>query len=150
MTARLKKYKSIIKKKKKKNDETKLNTVEILISKTLIDSYISHDEFFSVNSVLREYSEIKVKNKKFCGTHYTSLLDISRKKFERNGIETIVNNNAIFWLNEKHIEEGLDHKNLQEITIKYHSNYRKHRYEPVNEPKRNDEIKILETKQQSK
>ena len=102
MTARLKKYKSIIKKKKKKNDEigflvkTKLNTVEILISKTLIDSYISHDEFFSVNSVLREYSEIKVKNKKFCGTHYTSLLDISRKKFERNGIETIVNNNAIF------------------------------------------------------
>ena len=37
----------------------KLNTIEIIISKTLIDSYISHDEFVSVNSVLREYNEIK-------------------------------------------------------------------------------------------
>ena len=36
-----------------------LNTIEFLISKSLIDSYISHDEFFSVNNVLREYSEIK-------------------------------------------------------------------------------------------
>ena len=32
----------------------KLNTIEILISKALIDSYISHDEFVSVNNVLRE------------------------------------------------------------------------------------------------
>ena len=35
----------------------------------------------------------------------------------------------MFWLNEKHIEEGLDHKNLREITAKYNSNHRKHRYE---------------------
>ena len=27
------------------------------------------------------------------------------------------------WLNEKHTEEGLDNKNLQEITIKYHSSH---------------------------
>ena len=26
---------------------------------TLIDSYISHDEFVSVNNLLREYNEIK-------------------------------------------------------------------------------------------
>ena len=47
--ARIKKYKSIIKKKKKKNDKivllrkNKLNTIEVLISKALIDSYINHD-----------------------------------------------------------------------------------------------------------
>ena len=35
----------------------KLNTIEVLISKTLIDSYISHDETISVNNVLREYNE---------------------------------------------------------------------------------------------
>ena len=35
------------------------------------------------------------------------------------------------------IEKGLDHKNLHKITIKYHSNYRKHRYELVEEPKNN-------------
>ena len=30
--------------------------------------------------------------------------DISRKTDERNGIETIVVNDEILWLNEKHIE----------------------------------------------
>ena len=29
------------------------------MSKALIDSYISHDEFVSVNNVLREYNEMK-------------------------------------------------------------------------------------------
>ena len=65
MTAGIKKYKSIIKKKKKKYDkivllgQDKLNAIEVLIPKTLINSYISHDEFGSVNNVLREYNEIK-------------------------------------------------------------------------------------------
>ena len=39
--------------------KVKLNTIEVLISKALIDSYISHDEFVSVNNVLREYDEVK-------------------------------------------------------------------------------------------
>ena len=57
----IKKYKSIIKKKKKKHDKIvplgrdKLNTIEVLISKALIDSYIIHNELVSVNNVLREY-----------------------------------------------------------------------------------------------
>ena len=48
----IKKYKSIIKKKKKKHDiiavlvKTKLSILEVLIPKNLIDSNISHDEFF--------------------------------------------------------------------------------------------------------
>ena len=39
--------------------KTKLNTIEVLISKALIESYISHDEFVSVNNVLRDYNEMK-------------------------------------------------------------------------------------------
>ena len=64
-TAGIKKYKSIIKKKKKKLDKIvllgkdMLNTIKVLISKALINSYISHDEFASVNNVLREYKETK-------------------------------------------------------------------------------------------
>ena len=44
----------------------KLNAIEVLISKALIDSYISHDEFVSLNNVLREYYEMKeeIKNPK--------------------------------------------------------------------------------------
>ena len=42
----------------------KLNIIEVMISKALIESYISHDEFISVNDVLREYNEMKeeIKN----------------------------------------------------------------------------------------
>ena len=53
----IKQYKSIIKKKKKKHDKivllakSKLNNLEVLISKVLIDSNISHDEFVLRNNV---------------------------------------------------------------------------------------------------
>ena len=43
--------------------KTKLDTIEVLISKALIDSYINCDEFVSVNNVLREYNEMKKKQK---------------------------------------------------------------------------------------
>ena len=52
IAAGIKKHKSIIKKKKKKHDKIELlaksksNSIEVLISKALIDSVISHDEFF--------------------------------------------------------------------------------------------------------
>ena len=72
ITAGIKKYKSIIKKKKKKHDKivslakSELNRIEVLISKSLIDSNISHDEFVLINNVLKEYDKIKeeIKNLK--------------------------------------------------------------------------------------
>ena len=51
ITAGIKKYKSIIKKTRKRHDKmvllakSKLNSKKVLISKALIDSKISHDEF---------------------------------------------------------------------------------------------------------
>ena len=61
------KYKSIIKKKKKRNDKivllakAKLNTIEVLI-----DSNISYDEFALINNMLKEYDDMKeeIKNLK--------------------------------------------------------------------------------------
>ena len=52
------------------------------------------------------------------------------------------NIDGILGLNEKHIEEELNHKNMREITIKYHSDNRKHRYEIIEEPK-NNAIELL-------
>ena len=52
------------------------------------------------------------------------MIDICRETYEGNVIETIVDNDGILLLNEKHIEEGLDHKKLQKLTIKYHSNHK--------------------------
>ena len=44
--------------------QDKLTAIDVLISKALINSYISHDEFVSINNVLREYYEMKeeIKN----------------------------------------------------------------------------------------
>ena len=52
ITSGIKKFKSIIKKTKKKHDriallaKTKLNSIEVLISKASVISYISHDKLF--------------------------------------------------------------------------------------------------------
>ena len=70
ITAIIKKYKSIIKKKKRKHDKivllakSKLNSIEVLISKVLVNSVISHDEFVLMNNVLKEYNKMKeeIKN----------------------------------------------------------------------------------------
>ena len=62
----IKKYKSIIKKKKNKHDKivllekSKLNGIEVLgFSQALIDSTISHEEFFLINNVLKGYDIMK-------------------------------------------------------------------------------------------
>ena len=39
--------------------KTKLNTIEVLIFKGLINSNISHDEFVSAKNVLTEYDDMK-------------------------------------------------------------------------------------------
>ena len=39
--------------------KSKLNSTEVLISKPLIDSVISHDEFVLINNVLKEDKEMK-------------------------------------------------------------------------------------------
>ena len=71
ITAGIKKYKSIIKEKKKKNNKivllakSKLNSMEVLISKALVDSNIIHDEFVLINDVLKEFYDMKDEIKNF-------------------------------------------------------------------------------------
>ena len=61
INAGIKKYKSVIKKKRKKHDKilllakSKLNYIEVLIFKALIDSNISHDEFVLINNKLKDF-----------------------------------------------------------------------------------------------
>ena len=64
-------YKSIIKKKKKKKHDNmvfsakpELKSIEVLISKDLIDSIISHNEFVLIKNVLKIYSKMieEIKN----------------------------------------------------------------------------------------
>ena len=140
-TAGIKKYVSIIMKKREKRGD-------FVVSKNLIDPYVNHDKSIVVNNKLREYNEMKEEIKK-PGTlsviHNINMVDISRKTYKRKGVEAKVDMDGVLWLNEKYIEEGLNNKNLQVITVKYPSGYRKCRYKLVDEPK-NHGTKFLYTK----
>ena len=65
ITALIKKYKSIVKKKKKKHDEivllakSKLNSIALLISQALINSFLSRTEFILIRNILKEHYEMK-------------------------------------------------------------------------------------------
>ena len=63
--------------------KTKSDTIEVLIPKSLIDTYISRDEFVSVNNVWREYNEMKeeMKNPKY---GWCKQKDIWKKKGRNN------------------------------------------------------------------
>ena len=68
--ARIKKYKSIIKTKKKKHGKIvllakyKLNSIEVLISKALIDINISLEAFVLINNVPKNMTIWKKKMKR--------------------------------------------------------------------------------------
>ena len=70
ITAGIKKFKSVNKKNKKEHDKKislakyKLNSIEVLISKALSDSNISHDELVLANNVLKEFMKEEIKNYK--------------------------------------------------------------------------------------
>ena len=70
IAAGIEQYNSITKKNKKKHDKkvflakSKLNKIEVLISKALFNSGISYDKFVLINNVVKEYKEMKeeIKN----------------------------------------------------------------------------------------
>ena len=65
ITAEIKKYRSIIKKKKYDKivllAKSKLSSIKVLISNEFIDSNISHDKFVLINYMLKEFCDIKKK-----------------------------------------------------------------------------------------
>ena len=67
ITAEIKKYRSIIKKKKYDkivlSAKSKLSSIKVLISTEFIDSNISHDKFVLINYMLKEFYDRKKKKK---------------------------------------------------------------------------------------
>ena len=62
------------------------------------------------------------------------MIDITKETLENNDIDVIIDGVNTLWLNEKHIEEQLGHKNLPAITSKHDKIYKKHSYELVDDP----------------
>ena len=64
---------------------------------------------------------------------HTKWLILPKKTYENNNIEVIIDESDKLWLNEKHVEQQLGHKNLRVVTTKYNKEYRKCRNELINE-----------------
>ena len=62
------------------------------------------------------------------------MVNITKEKYENNNIEVITDKFAELWLNEMHLQEQLGHKNLRAVTKKYDEEYKKYRYELINDP----------------
>ena len=76
------------------------------------------------------------------------MIDISQKKaYENNDIKVIVDGIGLLWLNKKHVEEKLGHKNF---ASKYDSVYKNHRYELVDKPKKQPNRRFLRSDLASK
>ena len=71
------------------------------------------------------------------------MVNIDKETYKNNDIEAIVDDKGTLWLNGKNIEEKLSHKNLPAITHKYDQTYKKHRYELVNEAKKQPNRRFL-------
>ena len=63
------------------------------------------------------------------------MVNITKETYENNGIEVITDKLGELWLNERHVQQQLGHKNLPAITNKYDEKYKKHRSE-LNESKK--------------
>ena len=59
------------------------------------------------------------------------MVNITKETYENNNIEIIIDEFDKFLLNEKHVEQQLEHKNLRTVTSKYSEEYRKCRYELI-------------------
>ena len=63
------------------------------------------------------------------------MVNITQEKYEVNGIEVITDRLGELWLNERHVQQKLGHKNLPALTNKYDEKCKKCRSE-LNESKK--------------
>ena len=54
-------------------EQHKLNSIKVLISKALVDSNISHDEFVLINNALKEFYDMKKETKNYNNTVLNSI-----------------------------------------------------------------------------
>ena len=59
---------------------------------------------------------------------------ITKETYESNGIEVITDKFGELWLNERHVQQQLEHKILSALTNKYSEECKKCRYKLIDDP----------------
>ena len=80
--------------------KSKLNSIDVLISEALIDSVISHDEFFLINHRQKEYDKITEEIKKL----KTSSLGLSYAKAHQRFLLTYETILSYYLMRRKNME----------------------------------------------
>ena len=62
------------------------------------------------------------------------MVNITKETYENNGIEVITDKFGKLWLNGRHVQQQLGLKNLPALSNKYDEEYKKCRYELINNP----------------
>ena len=62
------------------------------------------------------------------------MVNFTKETHENNGIEVITDKFGELWLNERHVQQQLGLKNLPSLTNKYSEEYKKCRYELIDDP----------------
>ena len=62
------------------------------------------------------------------------MVNITKEMYENNGIEVITDSLNTLRLNERHVQKQSRHKNLSAVANKYNEEYKKRRYELIDEP----------------
>ena len=63
--------------------------------------------------------------------------------YENNGIEVITGNLNTLWLNGRHVQKQLSHKNLSAVTTKYEEEYKQCRYELIDKSTKQSHRKFI-------
>ena len=120
--------------------KTKLDCIEMLISASMKDGIIDHNDFLAIIKEKKQYDNekkikaIRVKPKLFnffLFFEFIIMFSITIDKWQDNGVEVVIFEDKK-WLNEKHIETQLDHSNLTMRTTKYPKYLSKERQEIQN------------------
>ena len=62
------------------------------------------------------------------------MVNITKEEYEVSSIEVITDKLGELWLNERHVQQQLGHKNLPALTNKYDEGYKKCRCEVIDGP----------------
>ena len=62
------------------------------------------------------------------------MVNITKETYENNGVEVITDKFGKLWLNGRHVQQQLGLKNVPALTNKYDEEYKKCRYELINNP----------------
>ena len=71
------------------------------------------------------------------------MTNITKETYANNGKEVITDNLNTLWLNEMHAQEQLGHKNVRPVTNKYDKEYKKCRYELIDDPVKQSHRKFI-------